>query len=170
MDDRKDFVVGLGRPFLAHRLRRLSELLLQGYGDWLPEAGVTSPPRALSTMLLLHRCGPAGVVEIAERLRLSHPLIIKLTAQLQGAGLVSEARDPADGRRRVIALTDLGQAEVRRIGEAAQLMERAFADLCDEAGVDLLAATEAFEAASAHESLPDRLRRVTNTPEKKQCA
>lgn len=165
-----DFVVGLGRPFLAHRLRRLSELFLQGYGEWLPEAGVSAPPRALSTMLLLHRCGPAGVVEIAERVRLTHPLIIKLIAQLQGRGLVSEARDPADGRRRVIALTDEGRAEARRIGEAVRLMDRAFADLCEETGLDLLAAAEAFEAASARESLSDRLRRIADTPEKRRCA
>src|SRR5579864_1177615 len=73
-----DFVESLGLPFFAHRLRRLSETLVEASGGWLREVGVAAPPKAVSTLLLIAAEGPSTVTEIATRLRLSHPLIVKL--------------------------------------------------------------------------------------------
>ena len=105
-----DFVRSLGLPFMAHRLRRLSELILEGSSAALRGAGFEGPARAGSTLLLLRGNGPTGITEIAYRLRLSHPLIIKLTGALAQAGLVRDESDPADSRRRLIALTESGAA------------------------------------------------------------
>src|SRR3954468_4585216 len=110
-----DFVQSLGLPFLAHRLKRASELILEGSSAALCGAGLASPARAGSTLLLLRALGPTGITEIAYRLRLSHPLIIQPAAALAAAGLVSDDSDPADHRRRLIALTEKGEAEAARI-------------------------------------------------------
>ena len=91
-----DFVQSLGLPFLAHRLRRVSELIVEGSTAAMARHGFESPARSGSTMLLLLANGPTGITEIAYRLRLSHPLIIKLTAALAKAGVRLSKRRASD--------------------------------------------------------------------------
>lgn len=153
-----DFVSGLGLPFLAHRLRRASELLVHGYEKWLPEVGVTAPPRSLSTLLLLRKEGVLSVTDIAERLRFTHPLIITLLKRLEDLGLTEVTRDPQDGRRRLIALTAKGVGEAALVEEATTIMGHAYADLFSEIEVDLLGAIARLEEAGKRLSFDARLR------------
>lgn len=154
-----DFVRQLGGAMLAHRLRRASELLLEGYERWLPQAGVRVPARALSTMMLLAEAGPLGVTQLAARLRLTHPLMIKLVAMLEAAGFVTTQQDPSDARRRPVALTAQGRTEADRIGRALQIMDQAFGELCEEIGSDLITALDGVEQANRREPLERRLQR-----------
>lgn len=153
----QDFVRALGLPFMAHRLRRLSELILEGSSAVLRGAGLEGPARAGSTLLLLRENGPTSITEIAYRLRLSHPLIIKLAAALAAAGLVEDESDPADSRRRLIALTGKGTAEAARIAQFSAALGRVFAAMFEEAGADLYVALERFEAAAEARPIGARL-------------
>ena len=153
----EDFVRSLGLPFMAHRLRRLSELILEGSSGALRGAGFEGPARAGSTLLLLRANGPTGITEIAYRLRLSHPLIIKLAAALAAAGLVRDESDPADSRRRLIALTRKGETEAARIAAFSAALGRTFEAMFAESGADLYAALERFEAAAEARPIATRL-------------
>jgi DNA-binding MarR family transcriptional regulator len=153
----QDFVRSLGLPFLAHRLRRLSELILQGSSEGLRRIGFAGPARAGSTLLLLRDNGPTGITEIAYRLRLSHPLIIKLAAALAEARLVEDQGDPADNRRRLLALTAEGEAEAARVERFSAALGRVFGAMFGETGADLFAAVERFEAAAEARPIAARL-------------
>ena len=155
----QDFIVALGRPLLAHRLRRLSERMVESAGSVLPSLGITAPPRSNSTLLLLREHGSLAVTEIAAGVRLSHPLIIKLVDELLAKGLVRSEIDAADRRRRVVSLTAKGKREADRFTEMNRTMAALFADLEKESGHDLFAALEAFEAALDVEPLSDRMRK-----------
>lgn len=161
MDADEDFVTGLGRPMLAHRLRRASELLLEGYERWLPQMGIRVPARAMSTMMLLREAPPLGVTQLATRLRLTHPLMIKLVAMLEAGGFVTTEQDTRDARRRPVSLTAEGRAEAERIERAMRVMDQAFEELCREAGCDLLKALEGMEKANRAEPLERRLQRLS---------
>lgn len=154
----QDFVRSLGLPFMAHRLRRASELILEETSKLLPDEEIEGPARAASTLLLLRENGPTGITEIAFRLRLSHPLIIKLSAALAAAGLVRDESDARDNRRRLVALTDEGLAETQRIDAFSRAVARAFEAMFDESGADLFAALEGFEAAAARQPIAARVR------------
>ena len=153
----EDFVRTLGLPFMAHRLRRLSELILEGSSSALRKAGFEGPARAGSTLLLLRDNGPTSITEIAYRLRLSHPLIIKLAAALGEAGLVRDESDSSDSRRRLISLTEKGKAEAARIARLSAALGRVFAEMFEEAGADLYAALERFEEAAEAQPIAARL-------------
>jgi len=165
--DESDFITSLGRPFLAHRLRRLSEVFVGGYSDWLPQVGVTAPARSLSTILLLE-AGPLGVTELAARLRLSHVLMIGLVKRLEELGFVTLERDPADARRRPAQLTRLGEAEAQRARRAVTFLDRAFAQLFDEIGLDLLLATERSEKACRRKSFGRRLSELSKADDQER--
>jgi DNA-binding MarR family transcriptional regulator len=153
----EDFIRDRGLPFLAHRLRRASELILEGTGEALRAAGFKGPARSVSTLLLLREGGPMGVTEIGQRLRLSHPLIIKLTRALAEQGLVEDQADPSDNRRRLIALTAAGRKQAAFIEAYIERISRAFETMFGESGQDLLAALVAFEEAAARRPIADRI-------------
>jgi DNA-binding MarR family transcriptional regulator len=153
-----DFVESIGLPLFAHRLRRLSEVLVAAAPDWLPQAGVTAPAKAASTLTLLAAEGALSVTEIAQRLRLSHPLIIKLVRELEALGLASTAQDPTDGRRRPVSLTAAGRRQARRLAELNALIAEAYRGLFAEAGVDGLSAVERLEQALATRGMASRMR------------
>ena len=152
-----DFVESLGPAFFAHRLRRLSEALVEDCGAWMPRVGVTSPAKAASTLLLLRAKGPLSVTQIATHLKLSHPLIINLARELEGRDLVRIDQDLLDRRRRPVSLTDAGVVQADRIAEVNRLMARTYATLFADAGVDGLSAIEALERALAKTPLSTRL-------------
>ena len=154
----EDFVVSLGRPFLAHRLRRLSEQLVDELVEDRTQLGIKSPPRSSSTLLLLEREGSLAVTEIAARLRLSHPLIIKMVEAMTRDGFLTSAMDSADRRRRCVSLTAAGRAEAKRVAKFTKLINNALDDVADEIGVDLYDALVAFENALQRQSLSARLR------------
>ncbi len=153
---------------LAHRLRRLSEIFVEGYSEWLPSLGVTAPARSLSTLLLLDREGPLGVTEIGARLKLSHPLMIKLVGALEAQGLVAVRTDASDARRRPVALTPAGRGQVKRVKRAIAILDRAYADLGAETGADLIGLVEHIEQACVDLSFGERLRRATHEITQKQ--
>lgn len=142
-----DFVQSLGLPFLAHRLRRASELILEGSSVALRRFGFDGPTRSVSTLLLLRTNGATSITEIAHRLRLSHPLIIRLAEALEAAKLVRAERDPQDQRRRLLTLTPRGEAEVDRIEAFLHAMAAVFTEIFAEEGADLFTAVERFEVA-----------------------
>lgn len=152
-----DFVRSLGLSFLAHRLRRASDSILEGTTEMLRREGFEIPARAGSTLMLLRDQGPTGITEIAYRLRLSHPLIIKLAAALAAAGLVRDEDDPRDHRRRLIALTDKGLAEAARFEAFLGAIAATFETMFAEAGADLFAALVRFEQAAEDRPIAERL-------------
>ena len=165
-----DYITALGRPFVAHRLRRLSELLVDGYAAWLPRFGVTAPARSLSTLILLSRDGPQGVTELADKLQFSHPLLIKMAARLEELGLVDISRDPQDGRRRPIRLTPTGEAEAQRILDAVHVLDRAYEELFQEVNADMLAIVSAMETACNREDFSARLARMASRIEAEELS
>ncbi|MDW6021183.1 helix-turn-helix domain-containing GNAT family N-acetyltransferase [Mesorhizobium sp. BAC0120] len=62
--------------------------------------------------------GPAAS-EIAEELRLDPAYLTRILRKFEAAGLIDVRADPADGRRRIIALTASGEAELGELQAAA---------------------------------------------------
>ena len=96
---------------------------------------MTSPAKGASTLLLLRARGPQSVTQIAQRLRLSHPMIINVTRELEGLDLVVSREDPFDRRRRPVSLTTAGEIQADRIAAVNRMMAAAYGGLFLDAGV-----------------------------------
>ena len=129
-----DFIYRRGPAFLAHLLRRLADELVEGAAQWYPSVGVTVPPRTISTMLALDEHKQLGVMELADLLHQSHPLVIGWIKELSRLSLVSSKADPADKRRTLISLTAKGRKELKAIRQALAVMVTASVALMDVAG------------------------------------
>lgn len=144
-----DFVDSLGPAFLAHRLRRLSDRMVDQIGSALVREGLTVPARSISTLLLLRERGPLGPVEIGRELRFSHPLMVRSLRTLEALGLVEAIPDEADQRRRRVRLTDEGEREAARATAITAEIARQLSLRAIEAGVDLDRLLGSLDALSA---------------------
>jgi MarR family transcriptional regulator, negative regulator of the multidrug operon emrRAB len=93
-----------------------------GYGANAPAALVT---------LLWYPDRP--ITFLADRLRISHPGAVQLSERLEHAGLV-ERLAGADGRTKLLALTERGQASAKAVlAERRQVLDRALSAVGDDA-------------------------------------
>lgn len=144
-----DFVDSLGPAFLAHRLRRLSDRMVDQVGAALVREGLSVPARSISTLLLLRNRGPLGPVEIGKELRFSHPLMVRSLRTLEALGLVEAIPDEADQRRRRVKLTGKGEREADCGTAIAAEIARQLSLRAIEAGVDLDRLLGSLDALSA---------------------
>jgi DNA-binding MarR family transcriptional regulator len=152
-----DFIESLGTPFLAHRLRRSSHLILQQIGAELLSKKLNVPPRGASMMLLIDQMSPIGVAEISRRLRLSHPLIVRMAQTFVDAGLITVLKDPHDGRRKQLIATQRGHAEAEAFRELNGQLSVVFDELFAELGCDIIGLLDKLEAALKARSINARL-------------
>jgi MarR family transcriptional regulator for hemolysin len=59
--------------------------------------------------------GPVGTLDLARRMGLRWPTLIRVLNELEAEGLVHRARDATDGRLRMIAITSSGEELVERV-------------------------------------------------------
>jgi DNA-binding MarR family transcriptional regulator len=74
--------------------------------------------------------GEASQVELARRTGIDPSDVVAALNELSTGGFVTRERDPADGRRNVVALTRKGRAELRRLDAVvSDIQERFLAPL-----------------------------------------
>jgi DNA-binding MarR family transcriptional regulator len=94
-----------------------------------------------STLARLERGGPTSPGSLAEEERVRPQAMTTTLAGLEAKGYVVRRSDPADGRRAIVTLTELG-AEVRngRRTESVRRLEHALTTTLDEVEITDLAA------------------------------
>jgi GNAT superfamily N-acetyltransferase/DNA-binding MarR family transcriptional regulator len=147
-----------GGLLLGSRLKRLSEALYVAVDEIYQEHGVALPSRCFPVLLLLRDNGPMGITQLAGHLGQSHPAVSQLSRLLLEHEVVVEKADPADERRRLLALSASGVELLARMGDVWQAITGAVGDLSAATGVDLLAMLGAIDAALDQRGFADRIR------------
>jgi DNA-binding MarR family transcriptional regulator len=163
----QDFVAAQGNVFLAHRLRRSSDRIVDQVGEMLPKLGLTVPPRGASMLLLLDEEQPLGVVDIARALRLSHPLIVRMAKQFEALGLVEITTDPGDARKRLLVPTENGRIEAGKLRRFNTQLSAMFDSLFAEIDFLMIAGLDRLDAALASVPISSRLVEET-APERRK--
>lgn len=142
-----DFIETQGNVFVAHRLRRVSDRIVDQVGEMLAAEGIDVPPRGASMLLMIDERDAIGVVEIAQRLRLSHPLIVRMAQRFEQLGLVEIEIDPDDARRRRLVPTEKGRREAEAIRTFNARLAVMFDTLFAEIDSPLVAVLDRLDAA-----------------------
>ncbi len=100
---------------MASRLRRLSDVYWQGVTATYRQSGLDFDVRWATVFILIARQGPVAVMEIAERLGITHPAVIQVINELEKKDLVVSAKSEQDGRKRLMSLSEAGQAMLPRL-------------------------------------------------------
>jgi DNA-binding MarR family transcriptional regulator len=153
----EDFIHSQGLIWLPHILRRLADRFVQACDAVFPEYGIVVPPRAVSTVHLLHDAGPRAVTDIAATIGQSHPLVIKWLRRLKELGLVESWPDPQDRRRTLVTLTPDGTRQAKLLLAARTSFVAAYRKLLDEADAPLFDALWRVEEALGATPFADRI-------------
>ena len=160
-----DFIESHGSAFLAHRLRRSSDRVIEQISGILLQLGLDVPPRGASMLLLIVEHQQIGVVEISRRLRSSHPLIVRMAGEFQERGLVEINADPSDGRRRVLSPTDKARHEAAALQTFNADLNSMFDALFADIGASLISVLDRFDGQLDASSIPTRLANLQPTTE-----
>lgn len=110
-----DFMAEMAELALASRLRRLSDVYWQGVTATYRQSGLDFDVRWATIFVLIARQGPVAVMEIAERLGITHPAVIQVINELEKNNLITSTKSEQDGRKRLLTLSETGQAMLPKL-------------------------------------------------------
>lgn len=150
------FLKELGPLALGSRLRCLTERLTQDVSHIYRALDIDFEPRWFSIFYLLSQKAPLGVVDIARILNVSHPAVNQLAGEMIDHGLVQAMKDKNDKRKRLLTLTEKGQALLPASREIWDGIYRAVQEAMDESDSKLLADIERLESALDRQPIHQR--------------
>ncbi|MBL8656706.1 MAG: MarR family transcriptional regulator [Altererythrobacter sp.] len=145
-----------GSAAIGARLRRLSDRIDRDATQVYTTLGIAFEQRWYGPLTHIAHSGPLSVSDIANRLRITHVSVSQAVAALESHGLVESAPDPADGRRRLLALTGAGRALVDRLTPLWAACNTAAMEL-DHAAGQVVEALDRLEDQLDQVSLFDRI-------------
>ncbi len=154
--ENSDHLTRVGRPFLARRLAQLHELLAEQGQELMQAEGVDLDARLGSVFHLVATRPGLSVAELAEELGLSHQLATYRIKKLVEAGLVSQDRDPGDRTRSILQPTAKARPVIEQLETVMSQLDKVYAALFEELGVDLLDITSRARKALTETSLLER--------------
>ena len=110
-----DFMAEMAELALASRLRRLSDVYWQAVTTMYRQSGLDFDVRWATIFVLIARQGPVAVMEIAERLGITHPAVIQVINELEKYELIISTKSERDGRKRLLTLSEKGQDMVPKL-------------------------------------------------------
>jgi DNA-binding MarR family transcriptional regulator/ribosomal protein S18 acetylase RimI-like enzyme len=132
---------------IGSRLKALSDYFYQAVDEVYRASGAGIESRWFPVMRFLRDVGPTTVTEVATAIGQTHSAVSQLADRLVEAGMVVRQRDPGDGRRSVLALTDAGERALGALGPVWLALRRGMAESLGPRMVDLLDAIDGCEQA-----------------------
>lgn len=157
MSDPQDYSRSFGGAALGARLRRASERIDRDSTRVYAALDVRFEQRWYGVLRqLIEHDRPMAVGEIATILRITHASVSETSRSMEKAGLIASSPAPEDARRRLLSLTDQGQALVARITPLWDAFTAAAQDLNAEAG-DVVRLLDQLDEALDRRSAFDRI-------------
>jgi DNA-binding MarR family transcriptional regulator/GNAT superfamily N-acetyltransferase len=135
----------LGYLALATRIRTLGDTMLADGLQIYAGLGLKFQPRWFSVFYLLQEHHELPVTEVASRIGLSHPAIIKIIESMEEEGLIESARNSRDGRKRMITLSAKGEALIPQLQPVWKALEEELQQLFADMNIDILGVLENME-------------------------
>jgi DNA-binding MarR family transcriptional regulator/GNAT superfamily N-acetyltransferase len=151
------YLESLGKLALGSRLKALSDHLYGAVDQVYQARGARIESRWLPVLRYLWDVGPRPVTEVAEAIGQTHSAVSQLADKLVRAGMVKRRRDPADGRRSVLTLTDKAHRALSELGPLWWAVRQGVTDALGEHVERLLDAVAACERALRERPVADAI-------------
>ncbi|CAN5658305.1 hypothetical protein BH09BAC4_BH09BAC4_16750 [soil metagenome] len=157
-----DFMADMAELALASRLRRLSDTYWQGVTATYRQSGLDFDVRWATIFVLIARQGPVAVMEIAERLGITHPAVIQVINELEKHGLIVSAKSEQDGRKRLLTLSETGQTMLPQLQPLWDAFIAVNQDMLTRQRHNLLISLQEMEVQLAEKTFFDRIQEQLN--------
>nr|WP_179489082.1 MarR family winged helix-turn-helix transcriptional regulator [Microbacterium immunditiarum] len=106
---------------LGYLIRRAQQLHV---ATWARVVSQETSSVQYSILAVVHRLGEASQRELCDEVDLDRSTIADLVARMERRGLVDRHRSPADARRNVVTLTEIGESELNRLRPLVEEVQR----------------------------------------------
>jgi len=159
-----DMLSELRELAFATRLKRLSERLWRDVSRIYSELDVEFEPRWFSILYSLSQNSSMTITELAGTLRLTHPAVNQLAAEMSDKGLLLSQKSKKDERKRLLRLSSKGKRIVAKLKPEWELIRKATDALIQESGFDMLSAMDNIEAQLNERDMYDRVQQERHGP------
>lgn len=112
-------------------LLRAREIVMEQFRPMLSAHGMTD--QQWRVLRVLRERGPTDATQLAKGAAILGPSLSRILKALEARGFITSHRDPSDGRRWIISLTDHGDAFIAKLTpEAQEIYARIEAKLSDD--------------------------------------
>lgn len=108
-----DFLKALEIEGLTSRLKRLSDTMLYETKDLYKSLDLEIEPNWNLIFRLLQAHQELTIMEISERLQLSHPAVIKIVNKMKKTGYILTYSDKSDKRKQILRLSEKAMVKLR---------------------------------------------------------
>lgn len=150
---------------IGSRLRMLTEKVTEDAAAIYTLYHIELQPKWFPVFYVLSQDEEKTITAIAREIGHSHPSVSKIISEMLEAGLVTEQKDKADGRRNMVSLSAKGKAITLKIQDQYHDVESAILEISEQATHDLWKAIEEWEFLLEQKSL---LRRVKEQQRKRE--
>ena len=152
----------LGELALGSRLRRLSDYIMKEGKEVYQANDVDFEPRWFPIFYLLSREKSLSVVEIAERLGITHSAVSQTIKEMIRMGVIITRNHKSDKRKKSLMLSSLGESLLLKMEPLWNDIATTFNNMVREHTHHLIAAIQEMETSFNHESFAERVRKVRN--------
>lgn len=119
---------------LGYQVNHLARLLAQALREKIEDLGVV--PGQFAQLLALYEQDGLTQRELCDRVRIEQPTMANTLQRMERDGLIKRSRDPEDGRRALVMLTDHARSKEKDLIAAARDVNIAVTRGLDESEVD----------------------------------
>ncbi len=148
---------------LGSRLKRLSDTFMKDVSSIYNEYEIDFNPKWFPVFYLLYKEGSFGIVELSERLDLSHPAISQFVKELETKGLIKSVPDKSDSRKRSISLSEKALEMIPKMEPLWDGMSKSLIDVFSKHANNILFAVEEMEESLKEKSFFDRVNQTIKT-------
>lgn len=146
---------------LSTRMQRLADQIRKDGMQIYKANGIEFEPKWFPVIYTLHQRSIMSVVEISAEIGYSHPSTISLLKELEKKKLIRSKKDKTDERKRLLVLTEKGEALVNEMKPVWTIMREALESLTDTTN-NLMKAIEEVEMSMEQQSFYQRAQAIKN--------
>lgn len=154
----QDVFSKLGPLIVGSRLKRMSDYIMRAGAEFYNSNGVDFEPKWFPLYYLLSHEKELGIMDIAQKLNISHPAVIQLAKELEKEGWITSTKSKEDARKRLLKLSKKGISLLPQLQLIWDDIHEVNRQVVESQSTNVLKALEEMEAFFASKSYTERMR------------
>jgi DNA-binding MarR family transcriptional regulator len=154
----QDVFSKLGPLIIASRLKRLSDYIMRAGAEFYRSNGIEFEPKWFPLYYLLSQEKELGIMDIAQKLNISHPAVIQLAKELEKKGWITSTKSKEDARKRLLKLSKKGLSFLPQLELIWADIRAVNGQVVDAQATNILRALEEIETFFASKSYTERMK------------
>jgi DNA-binding MarR family transcriptional regulator len=162
----QDVFSKLGPLIIGSRLKRMSDYIMRAGAEFYRSNGIEFEPKWFPLYYLLSQEKELGIMDIAQKLNISHPAVIQLAKELEKKGWITSTNSKEDARKRLLKLSKKGLSMLPQLQLIWNDIREVNRQVVESQPTNILNALEEMEAYFTSKSYTERMKEFQESKKK----